>query len=36
MDEFAERRFIDGWERTKAIWTVPQGFGGDSSVSCLS
>ncbi|RPD63424.1 hypothetical protein L227DRAFT_561556 [Lentinus tigrinus ALCF2SS1-6] len=30
MDEFAERRFIDGWERTKAIWTVPQGFGGDS------
>ncbi|KAI8996265.1 hypothetical protein BD414DRAFT_477309 [Trametes punicea] len=27
MDEFAERRFIDGWELTKAIWTVPQGFG---------
>ncbi|KAI0742968.1 hypothetical protein C8Q80DRAFT_1221302 [Daedaleopsis nitida] len=30
MDEFAERRFVEGWERTKAIWTVPQGFGGDS------
>ncbi|KAH9886700.1 hypothetical protein C8Q73DRAFT_714979 [Cubamyces lactineus] len=30
MDEFAQRRFIDGWELTKAMWTVPQGFGGDS------
>ncbi|KAI0354196.1 hypothetical protein OH77DRAFT_1426229 [Trametes cingulata] len=29
MDEFAERRFIDGWELSKAMWTVPQGFGAD-------
>ncbi|OSD00692.1 hypothetical protein PYCCODRAFT_1437014 [Trametes coccinea BRFM310] len=28
MDEFAERRFVDGWELSKAMWTVPQGFGG--------
>ncbi|KZP33164.1 hypothetical protein FIBSPDRAFT_916135 [Athelia psychrophila] len=28
MDEFKERNFINGWERTKAVWTVPQAFGG--------
>lgn len=27
MDEFKERNFINGWERTKAVWTVPQAFG---------
>lgn len=27
MDEFAQRQFIDGWELTKAVWTVPRGFG---------
>ncbi|KAK2460380.1 hypothetical protein APHAL10511_007545 [Amanita phalloides] len=27
MDEFSQRLFINGWERTKAVWTVPQAFG---------
>lgn len=27
MDEFASRSAIDGWELSKAVWTVPQGFG---------
>ena len=27
MDEFVDRRFIQGWEHSKSIWTVPQGFG---------
>ncbi|KAM6493141.1 hypothetical protein JOM56_011275 [Amanita muscaria] len=27
MDEFYERFFVNGWERTKTVWTVPQGFG---------
>jgi len=30
MDEFRERLFINGWDRTKAVWTVPQGFGNDT------
>ncbi|KAI0077012.1 hypothetical protein K474DRAFT_1175661 [Panus rudis PR-1116 ss-1] len=30
MDEFAERLWILGWDRTKAVWTVPQAFGGSS------
>ncbi|KAI0702177.1 hypothetical protein C8Q76DRAFT_755941 [Earliella scabrosa] len=30
IDQFAERRFVQGRERTKADWTVPQGFGGGS------
>ncbi|KAF8154280.1 hypothetical protein B0H34DRAFT_784208 [Crassisporium funariophilum] len=30
MDEFRDRLFINGWERTKAVWTVPQGFGNDT------
>ncbi|CAA7262238.1 unnamed protein product [Cyclocybe aegerita] len=30
MDEFSERLFVNGWERTKAVWTVPQGFGNSS------
>ncbi|KIL64609.1 hypothetical protein M378DRAFT_105956 [Amanita muscaria Koide BX008] len=27
MDEFYERFLVNGWERTKTVWTVPQGFG---------
>ncbi|KAH8989013.1 hypothetical protein EDB86DRAFT_3047515 [Lactarius hatsudake] len=27
MDEFATRREVLGWERSKRVWTVPQGFG---------
>lgn len=30
MDEFSQRLFINGWERTKAVWTVPQGFGNET------
>ncbi|KAL0952639.1 hypothetical protein HGRIS_006885 [Hohenbuehelia grisea] len=30
MDEFAERLFINGWDRTKAVWAVPQGFGNET------
>jgi hypothetical protein len=30
MDEFKERLFIEGWDRTKAVWTVPQGFGNET------
>ncbi|KAK7057590.1 hypothetical protein R3P38DRAFT_2841901 [Favolaschia claudopus] len=30
MDEFKERLFINGWELTKAVWAVPQGFGNES------
>jgi len=30
MDEFKDRLFINGWERTKAVWTVPQGFGNET------
>ncbi|KDR72349.1 hypothetical protein GALMADRAFT_143191 [Galerina marginata CBS 339.88] len=26
MDEFKARNLVNGWERTKAVWTVPQGF----------
>jgi hypothetical protein len=33
MDEFRDRLFVNGWERTKAIWTVPQAFGNDTFVS---
>ncbi|TFK36117.1 hypothetical protein BDQ12DRAFT_610474 [Crucibulum laeve] len=32
MDEFKDRLFINGWDRTKAVWTVPQGFGNDTYV----
>ncbi|KAI0920741.1 hypothetical protein AcV5_010411 [Taiwanofungus camphoratus] len=28
MDEFAYRLWVNGWDRTKSVWTVPQGFGG--------
>lgn len=35
MDEFRERLFINGWERTKAVWTVPQAFGDEMSVISL-
>lgn len=27
MDEFTYRRFVEGWDRSKTLWTVPQGFG---------
>ncbi|KAI0698278.1 hypothetical protein BC835DRAFT_1269232 [Cytidiella melzeri] len=30
MDEFAYRLWVDGWDRTKAVWTVPQAFGDDT------
>ncbi|KAG6836204.1 hypothetical protein H0H93_010316 [Arthromyces matolae] len=30
MDEFRERLSINGWERTKAVWTVPQAFGNET------
>lgn len=30
MDQFAERLFDNGWDRTKAVWTVPQGFGNET------
>ncbi|KAJ7503011.1 hypothetical protein B0H11DRAFT_1987433 [Mycena galericulata] len=30
MDEFKQRFFINGWELTKAVWTVPQGFGNET------
>ncbi|KAF8804202.1 hypothetical protein BYT27DRAFT_7194948 [Phlegmacium glaucopus] len=30
MDEFRDRLLINGWERTKAVWTVPQGFGNET------
>ncbi|KAF8628579.1 hypothetical protein AX17_005975 [Amanita inopinata Kibby_2008] len=30
MDEFRYRLFVDAWERTKAVWTVPQGFGNET------
>ena len=35
MDEFKDRLFINGWERTKAVWTVPQGFGDETFVACF-
>ncbi|KAF8178672.1 hypothetical protein K438DRAFT_1977899 [Mycena galopus ATCC 62051] len=30
MDEFKQRIFINGWELTKSVWTVPQGFGNET------
>ncbi|OCH92519.1 hypothetical protein OBBRIDRAFT_791109 [Obba rivulosa] len=27
LDEFAFRLWVNGWDRTKAMWGVPQGFG---------
>ena len=30
MDQFGDRLRALGWERTKAVWTVPQAFGGSS------
>ncbi len=40
MDEFADRLFDLGWDRTKAVWAVPQAFGDDTKVlwftSCRS
>jgi hypothetical protein len=32
MDEFKQRLFINGWELTKSVWAVPQGFGNESYV----
>ncbi|KAG5651907.1 hypothetical protein H0H81_006958 [Sphagnurus paluster] len=31
MDQFKERLFINGWDRSKAVWTVPQAFGNETS-----
>ncbi|KAI0729759.1 hypothetical protein C8Q72DRAFT_912755 [Fomitopsis betulina] len=28
MDEFTYRLWATGWDLTKSVWTVPQGFGG--------
>jgi len=30
MDEFKQRLFVNGWELTKAVWAVPQGFGNET------
>ncbi|KAJ7270039.1 hypothetical protein B0H12DRAFT_1094145 [Mycena haematopus] len=30
MDEFKQRLFINGWELTKSVWAVPQGFGNET------
>ncbi|KAF9529879.1 hypothetical protein CPB83DRAFT_811551 [Crepidotus variabilis] len=30
VDEYRDRLFVNGWERTKAIWSVPQGFGNET------
>jgi len=30
MDSFRERLDVLGWDRTKAVWTVPQAFGNES------
>ncbi|PSS11014.1 hypothetical protein PHLCEN_2v3310 [Hermanssonia centrifuga] len=30
MDEFAQRLWDNGWDRTKAIWAAPQAFGDDT------
>ncbi len=32
MDEFAERLWDNGWDRTKAVWAAPQAFGDDTFV----
>lgn len=32
MDEYKERIRINGWELEKAVWAVPQAFGGERSV----
>ena len=32
MDEFAQRLFDLGWDRSKAVWAVPQAFGDDTYV----
>jgi len=29
IDQFADRLFDDGWDRTKSIWSVPQAFGNE-------
>jgi hypothetical protein len=36
MDNFTYRLNVNGWERTKAVWTVPQAFGDSEYVSFLS
>ena len=30
LDQFRDRMKVLGWERTKAVWTIPQAFGGSS------
>lgn len=36
MDDFTYRLWVDGWEREKAVWGVPQGFGQDTCVRSAS
>ncbi|KAI0311942.1 hypothetical protein OF83DRAFT_1219600 [Amylostereum chailletii] len=36
VTDFKERMEVLGWERTKSVWTVPQGFGGAEFVRVLS
>ena len=35
VTQFRERMEVVGWERSKTVWTVPQGFGGSEYV-CIS
>ena len=35
MDGFTDRQYINGWEHSKSIWTVPQGFGAAEYWSCV-
>lgn len=35
VSSFKNRLEVMGWERTKAVWTVPQAFGGSESVVLL-
>ncbi|PFH50385.1 hypothetical protein AMATHDRAFT_40917 [Amanita thiersii Skay4041] len=32
MDDYHDRFVVNGWERSKALWTVPQGFGNETQV----
>jgi hypothetical protein len=35
MDEFAYRSWVQGWELSKVIWTVPEAFGAAQFVKFL-
>lgn len=30
LEDYSHRLWVNGWERTKALWSVPQGFGNVS------